>query len=267
MSNTSWRCSISKYLRGICLALLPLLLFSACDSDEGEALKRIQKSGQLRVAIDPSFPPFESVNAQGEIVGLDVDLARAIAQELGVEATFVATGYDALYDALIAGDADIIISALYPDPHQTHAFAFSSAYFNAGEVVVAPNALPIDHIPGDLAGQRISVVHGTAGHMEALQWEKSLAPAPTLLTTATGEEAIEMLINGQAEASVVSNITAQAAIGAHPGLQKVNHHISQEPYVIASRATDTALMEAIEDALDKMRKSGALEKLIQKWMR
>ena len=258
---------MSKYLRGICLALLPVLLFSACDSDEGEALRRIQKSGQLRVAIDPSFPPFESVNDQGEIVGLDVDLARAIAQDLGVEAVFVTTHYDALYDAVISGEADVIISALYPDPHQTHTFAFSSAYFNAGEVVVAPNALPINNIPGDLAGQRISVVHGTAGHMEALQWEKSLAPAPTLLTTATGEEAMEMLINGQVDVSVVSNITAQAAIGEHSELQKVNHHISQEPYVIAARATDTALTTAIENALDKMRKSGALEKLIQKWMR
>ena len=266
MSNISWRRSISKYLRGICFALLPLLLLSACDSDEGEALKRIRKSGQLRVAIDPSFPPFETVNGQGEIVGLDVDLARAIAQDLGVEVVFVTTSYDALYDAIISGDADIIISALYPDPNQMQTFAFSSAYFNAGEVIVAPNALPINNIPADLAGQRISVVHGTAGHMEALQWEKSLASAPTLLTTATGEEAMEMLINGQAEASVVSNITAQAAIGEHSELQKVNHHISQEPYVIATRAENTQLMEAIEDALDKMRENGALKQLIRRWM-
>ena len=249
------------------MTLLPLLLFSACGGGEDEALRRIQKSGQLRVAIDPSFPPFESVNDQGEIVGLDVDLARAIAQDLGVEAVFVTTGYDALYDAVISGEADVIISALYPDPHQTHAFAFSSAYFNAGEVVVAPSDMAVNNLPADMAGKRISVVNSTAGHMEALQWEKSLSPAPTIVAAATGEEAIDMLINGQVDASIVSNITAQIAIGAHLELQTVNHHISQEPYVIATRAENTKLMEAIEDALDKMRKSGALENLIQKWMR
>ena len=249
------------------MALLPLLLFSACGGDEGEALKRIQDSGQLRVAIDPSFPPFETINDQGEIVGLDVDLARAIAQELDVEVVFVTTSYDALYDAVIAGDADIIISALYPDPNQMQTFAFSSAYFNAGEVVIVPSNMGINNIPADLAGKRISVVNSTAGHMEALQWKKSLSPAPTILPVATGEEAINMLINGQADASVVSNITAQMAIGAHPELQTVNHHLSQEPYVIATRAENTKLMEAIENALDKMRQTGTLENIIQKWMR
>ncbi len=262
----AWRNSIVKYIR-LSLIFLLLLLFSACGGGEDDALRRIQKSGQLRVAIDPSFPPFETVNAQGEIVGLDVDLARAIAQELGVEAKFVTTGYDALYDAVISGDADIIISALYPDSHRMQTFAFSSAYFNAGEVIVVPNHVAVNNIPTDMAGKRVSVVNGTAGHMEALQWEKSLSPPPTILAVATGEEAIDMLINGQADAGVVSNITAQMAIGAHPELQKVNHHISQEPYVIATRVENTKLMDAIEDALDKMRQSGTLEKLIQKWMR
>lgn len=249
------------------MALLPLLLFSACGGDEGEALKRIRDSGQLRVAIDPNFPPFETINDQGEIVGLDVDLARAIAQELDVEVVFVTTSYDALYDAVISGDADIIISALYPDPNQMQTFAFSSAYFNAGEVVIVPSNIGVNNIPADLAGKRISVVNSTAGHMEALQWKKSLSPAPTILPVATGEEAINMLINGQADASVVSNITAQMAIGAHPELQKVNHHLSQEPYVIATHAENTKLMDAIENALDKMRQTGTLENIIQKWMR
>lgn len=262
----AWRDCVAKYVRGICLALLPLLLLSACDSDE-QALTRIQKSERLRVAIDPSFPPFETVNEHGEIVGLDVDLAHAIAQELGVEAVFVTTSYDALYDAIIAEDADVIISALYPDPHRMQTFTFSSAYFNAGDVVVAPDSLGVANIPIDLAGKRISVVHSTAGHMAAMQWEKSLTPSPTIVAAATGEEAVDMLIHGQADAGVVSNITAQMALGEHPELQRVNHHISQEPYVIATRAENTRLMTAIEDALEKMRQTGALEKLVQRWMR
>ena len=117
------------------LVLLAVVLLLACTSHT-DSLTRIRDAGILRVAIDPAFPPFEFVDGTGTLVGLDVDLGRQIAARLGVDAHFVTTGYDALYDALTVGRADVIISALYPDPSRMQNFAFTRSYFNAGEVLL-----------------------------------------------------------------------------------------------------------------------------------
>ena len=103
--------------------------------DDG-TLEHVQATGELRVGLDASFPPFESLDANGNIVGFDPDLARAIAGKLGAEPVFVNIGFDGLYDALLADRVDVIISGLPYDPRRTQDVIYSQPYFNAGQVLV-----------------------------------------------------------------------------------------------------------------------------------
>lgn len=245
---------------------LVLLLLCACTGPHGNALKRIQATGTLRVALDPSFPPFEFVDAAGQVAGLDADLARAIAARLGVEAHFVTTGYDALYDALTVGRADVIISALYPDPSRMQTFTFSPSYFNAGEVLVVREDSTIAGVT-DLAGKQVALVFGTEAHMVALQWEKTMPTPPVLLTGDAPETITSVLAAGIVDAVILDNVTAQIAVTNTPGLRVLPVPITDEPYTIAARQQDAKLIEAISGILEEMQANGELEALIRRWMR
>ena len=244
--------------------LFVLLSMSACKKASG-GLERVQAAGVLRVATDPSFPPFEFVGETGEIEGLDVDLARAVADHLGVQAHFVTTGYDALYDALTAGRADVIVSALYPDLARSQAFLFSPAYFNAGyRLVVSENAA----VSGleDLAGRRVACVFGTTGHMEIMRLTESLASPPTVLTVDEPITLTQLLHVGEADAVVTDHVSALVAAGEDPTLRILDPPVTDEPYVIAVRKEDASLSRAINTALDSLAEDGTLHELIRRWM-
>jgi arginine/lysine/histidine transporter system substrate-binding protein len=254
-----------KSLRLVALTLIVAAFLYACETRSSSALKRIRSQGTLRVAIDPTYPPFEFVNSSGIVVGFDVDLAQEIGKRLGVQTQFISTGYDALYDALTVGRADVIISALYPDPWQTSGFVFSPPYFNAGEVLVVPIDSPIDE-PTDLAGQHVSVVFGTEGHMEALRWERLLDPPPTVVPQESPDAVVAGLVSGAVEAGVVDNISAQMALSQTPTLRTLAPPVTDEIYVIAGRDEDAALIEEISKILQGMREDGTMEGLIAHWM-
>jgi len=230
-----------------------------------DSLTRVQSSGMLRIAVDPSFPPFEFVDGAGQIVGYDADLAGALAENLGVDAHFVTTGYDALYDALTVGRADVIISALYPDPGRTAGFAFSRPYFNAGEVILVGERSPIS-APEDLAGRPVACVFGTAGHMELLQLEKTLVPSPTVVAVNDPVTITTLLQTEAADAIVIDHVSAQIAIGSDPSASILTPSLTDEPYVIAVRREDTKLLEALETILIALESDGTLEKLVRTWM-
>lgn len=248
------------------LLCLGVLFTPACGKENQDPVARIKQAGVLRIVMDPSFPPFEFIDQTGTVAGLDVDLGREIARQLGVQAEFVVLGYDGLYDALTAGRADIILSALYPDLARSADFAFTPPYFNAGEMLVVPVGSPITTLD-NLAGQRVAVVFGTEGHMEALRWEQTFTPPPILLTPDAPDKALAMLATHEADAAVVDNVTAQTALAQGAALQVLDPAVTDEVYVVAGRQADVALIKAISTILVQMQADGTLAALITRWMK
>ncbi len=214
--------------------------------------------------MDPSYPPFEWVDEDGNLVGFDVDLAREIARRIGVDVHFVVTGYDALYDALIVDRADVIISALYPDPTRMAGFAFSQAYFDAGQVLLVAADAPIRSV-ADLSSKQLMVVFGTEAHMNALEWQQRMEPPPIVLTGDTAETIISAMAAGHADAVIVDNVAAQAALAQVPGV-RVIASITDEPYVVAATAKDREVIDAITRILHAMKQDNTLESLVDRWM-
>ncbi|MBN2004274.1 MAG: amino acid ABC transporter substrate-binding protein [Anaerolineae bacterium] len=252
-----------KYLHVLGVALV--LLMSAVACQPSDALDRIQEAGVLRVAMDPSLEPFEFVDGNGQPVGFDVDLAKQIGARIGVEIQFVTTSYDGLYDALTAQKADIIISALYPDPARMDGFAFSAPYFQAGDMLIVRESSAINGV-NDLAGKQVMVVYGTEAHLIAEQWSETLSPPATLLPGDAPETIIAVLASGYADAVLVDNISAQIHTAKVPGLRIVGSPVNDNPYVIAARAEDKALIDAIGKIIQEMHQDGTIEQLFQRWL-
>lgn len=253
--------------RFVIVALLLVSVLSACASvfHKPDGLERIQQAGMLRIAIDPSFAPFEVINGKGYIEGFDADLATLIADHLGVQAHFVTTSYDALYDALTAGRADVIISALYPDPNRSDGFDFSQPYFDAGNVLLIPADAQING-PDDLAGTTLACQFGTDAHMQALAWQNELDPALTPLPMDDAAGIGQALLDGTAQAGLLDRVSAYAITNSHSELILLPQAISEEPYVVTTREQDRDLIKAIDDILQNLDEQGQIDGLIERWM-
>ena len=241
-----------------------LILLAACNT-KSDALTRIQQAQVLRVAMDPSLEPFEFVDGSGHPTGFDVDLAKQIGARLNVDVQFVTTNYDGLYDALTVGRADIIISALYPDPSRSQTFAFSPPYFQAGEMLIVRDDSTIQGV-GDLAGREVMVIYGTEAHMIAQNWQQTIDPPPVLLPGDAAATVLGVLAAGYADAALVDNISAQAHLREIPGLRVIGSPVNDNPYVIAARVQDRDLIQAVADIIVEMRTDGTLDALLDRWL-
>jgi ABC-type amino acid transport substrate-binding protein len=231
--------------------------------DDG-ALERVQSSRVLRVGLDASFPPFETLDAAGEVSGLDADLARALAARLGAEPTFVNIGFDGLYDALLADKIDVVISGLPYDPRRTRDVIYSPPYFNAGQVLVARAGDTALDGSQALAGRTVAVEWGSQADMEARRLKQTIAGL-TILSRPTAQDALQALAAGQADAAIADGVSARQFMRSNAGQVRLVEALTDESYVIASRARSRRLAEAISQALLELRESGELDRLLARW--
>ncbi len=264
MSN--WQFSYSMTMRRepfwlLAFVLLPTVLLVACQGQES-TWERVQRSGVLRVGLDPTFPPFEFYDGQ-TLHGIDVDLARAIAAEKGLTAEFLHFGFDGLYDALGTEQVDVLISALTPDPARTRDFAYSAGYVDSGLVLVSPATTPFGHMEA-LSDRSVAVELGAAGHVEATTWQRQV-PGLTIATFTSSDEALRALADGQADAAIVDNITYRLVDPAGIGAEFVAAPLTSEPYAIVVRRDDADLLEELDDALADLRDNGRLDSILNSW--
>lgn len=251
-----------------CLWLLILVAALGGCRANSDTWEKIAREGVLRVGLDPTYPPFEVATAE-DLSGLDVDLANALAAELGLEAEFVYFGYDGLYDALATKQVDVLISALVITPSRLRDFAYSEPYFNAGEVLLLPADDADIAAMTDLASRTLAVELGAQGHVEAAQWAKRL-PGLTVEPYTTADDALSAVSSGQADAALVDGISGRLYLhnqtaGDHR-LRLVSPPVTVEPFAMVVRIEDETLLEKLNEALASLMATGRLDQIIQQWL-
>lgn len=229
--------------------------------DDG-TLAEIRRRGTLRVGLDASFPPFETIDEDNQIVGLDVDIARAIAADIGVELELVNIGFDGLYDALLARRADIIISGLPYDPRWTEDIAYSANYFNAGQVLVTRAGESKINTVEALSGRMVAVEWGSQADMEGRRLERDL-PNIDLLRRATANEALDSVLNGEADAAIVD---AVSGVRAFPRGLRIVTYLTDEWYAAAVHIESQQLLAVVNQSLAHLEESGELAKMQAYWL-
>ena len=251
----------------VAIALAAWFVLARLGGEEDETWARIQGEGRMRVGMDASWPPFEYVDeSTGQIVGLDVDLARAIGQRLGVEVELVNVGFDSLYDALYVGRFDAIVSALPYDPLLLGDVAYSISYFNAGQVLVARDDEREITEVNDLSGKKVGVEFASEGDVVGRRLQERIEGL-NLQTFMAPQDVLRDLKGGQVEAAIVDAVSAYQFIATEGGVQVVGHPLTDELYVIAVRLDSPLLLKIINQALVEMREDGTLERLQETWFR
>ena len=239
------------------LACLLLLVYVAARAgDPDDSWERVQARGTLRVGMDASFPPFEVTGANGAIEGLDVELSRQLAQELGLPLTIVNIAFDGLYDALAATEVDVLISALPYDEQRSRDVRYSPPYFVDGLAWLLP-ASQSSFDPADFRGT-VAVEMGS----EAAQLVRQRWPNLQVLEVMSESEVVSAVAAG-APAGLVTRTTACAA--TEQGLQ-VGPQVTEAPYVVAVNASSVSLADAVFAALDQVMRSSQWDEARKRWL-
>jgi polar amino acid transport system substrate-binding protein len=252
------------------LALLAWLLWPGQETPLAQFMRRdgtwqaMQERGSWRVGMDPSFPPFETLDASNLPAGYDVELAKALAAEWGLEIEIVAIGFDSLLDALQAGKIDAIVSAYPYDARLTRDVAFSQPYFDAGLQLAVPNGAPI-RSTADLAGQRVAVEWGSEGDMIGRQLLRDGLPIE-LVAFETPQEAVAAAVQGtEVAAALVDGVTLRQVQANGAPLVAAGPYLTSNPYVIVLPRRATELLENVNAGLQMLRQDGVLQRLEERW--
>ncbi|MGD2103842.1 MAG: ABC transporter substrate-binding protein [Anaerolineae bacterium] len=248
-------------------ATLLMFVFAACSSRADPTWERLLRMGTLRVGMDASFPPFESIGADGTPEGLDVDLAREIADRLDLRPQFVANlPYDGLYDALAAERVDVVVSALVVDPSRMEDYAYSISYFDAGPVLVSADEPRAVESIRDLAGHNLAVALGTEGDRQGREWARRLSGL-VVVQYGTPTEALDALQSGETDIALVDHVSALQAMDGASDLVIIGEPVIDVPYACAVRRDSVRLLQAINEALRAMEEDGTIEGLMSRWLR
>lgn len=223
---------------------------------------RLRASGILRLGTDPSVRPF-SFFGETRWEGFEADLARAVAEQLGLQLDPIPVGYDGFYDALIAGYVDASMSMLTPDPLRMADFVYSRPYFDAGIRVIA-NRRGLRTLDS-LRGLTVAVERGSEADRIARRLERRIAGMQRK-TYDTPAEVLAAMTAGEADAAFVPAPIAVAR-GCAPLDGEDDGCLSPNPvpYVFVARDSDQALIERINRALDKLEEEGTLRRLAAQW--
>ncbi|NSW51299.1 MAG: basic amino acid ABC transporter substrate-binding protein [Anaerolineae bacterium] len=220
-----------------------------------------QKSDVYTVGTDATFPPFEMMDDDKNLIGFDIELMEMIAEEAGIDIEFKNTSFDAMLAGMTTCQYDMAASAITITDERKETMAFSVPYINAGQAVVVAADSAITGVD-DLVGKTIGGQLGTTGLMEA----EAVVDA-TVKTYDSYELAFQDVANGQADAIIIDYPTALAYVALNEGkLKVVGEPFTDENYGIVICKSNTELQEKVNAALTTLIAEGKVAELEQKWL-
>ncbi|MFO7296415.1 MAG: basic amino acid ABC transporter substrate-binding protein [Clostridia bacterium] len=241
------------------LALVVVLSFMGC-STKIDTMKRIKETKKIIWGTNAAFPPFE-MRQGDEVIGIDAEIAKRIADKLGVELVVEDMEFDALLPALVSGKIDFIAAGYTVDPDRAEQVLFTDTYFTAVQVIIVMKDNQEIKGPEDLKGKKIGVQNATTGDLVASKIEGAEVKRYN-----NGMEAVMDLKNGNIDAVIIDNLPAQMLAQKNPEVKILEESPSEEEeYAIAVRKGDTELQKVINEVLAEMKNSGEIDELLKKY--
>ena len=241
-------------LTALALALVMVLgLLAGCGSSNADS--STDNSGgdtaKLVVATSPDFPPFESLEG-GEVVGIEVDILKLIAEKLDMELDIQQMDFDSVIPGVQAGKFDVGMSGITVTDKRKENVDFSSVYFMAAQAIVVSADSGITG-KADLEGKKVSVQTGTTAE------EYCMANGYEVLAFTANNDAASALTGGKVDAWVVDNEVA-LAMAPDLGLTVLDEAMTAEPYAFAFQK-GSELVAPFNEALDALLADGTVEKV------
>ena len=220
------------------------------------------EAGKLTMATNAAFPPYEMTTDTGAFEGIDVDTAQAIAEKLGLELQIDDMDFDAALLSVQQGKADIVMAGVTVTDERKAVMDFSDSYATGIQSIIVPEGSDIA-TPDDLAGKKIGTQRGTTGYLYC----SDDFGEDAVVAYDNGLTAVQALNNGQVDAVVIDNEPAKAYVESNPGLKILDTSYAEEDYAIGMNKSNTALLEAVNAALEELKADGTLQAIVDKYIK
>jgi len=234
---------------------------TSAEAAETEAAKEAA-GGKLVMATNAEFPPYEYHDGDA-IVGIDAEIAKAIADELGMELEIEDIAFDSIIPEIVSGKADMGLAGMTVTEDRMQSVDFSDTYAKASQKIIVTEDSEIAS-PDDLKGVIVGVQLGTTGDIYVSDLE---ADGTTVERYSKGFEAVQALSQGKIDAVVIDGEPAKTFVAETEGLKILDESFTDEEYAIAVKKGNTELLEKINGALKTLKDNGTLDEIVAKYIK
>jgi polar amino acid transport system substrate-binding protein len=248
-------------LLGMCLLLSAPPLVAAAD----DSLKKVQEKSEMVVGFCAQYPPFESKNEKTtELEGFDVDLGKAIAEQMGVKVKFVDAEWQGLLGGLKKGDFDALITCMSKSEARNENVNFTDAYYKLPDVIVVRKDESVIKDKDDLKGKTVGVQLGSGSEQLADQLKDQFKE---IKRYNYNPEAFTDLKFKRIDAVIVGYAYAVTQIKTDPSYKIVGKPLAEAEIVIVLPKGADALTAKVNDALAAVKADGTYQKIHDKWLK
>ena len=271
-----------KKIIALVMALCMLFCFAGCgaedttstpetettstpESNEGEAVVKTVKDGKLIMATNAYFQPYEFYDGD-KIVGIDAEIAAAIAEKLGLELVIEDMAFDSIITAVTEGKVDLGLAGMTITEERLKSVNFSISYAKGVQSIIVKEGSPItsvDDLYADGAAYKVGTQLGTTGYIYATDdFGEDLVTPYT-----TGNEAVAALIGGDVDCVIIDNEPAKSFVANNTGLKILETSYADEDYAACIAKNNEALLEAIDTAITELTADGTIQAIVDKYIK
>ncbi len=244
---------MTKKILALALAAVMAFALVACGAPAEET---------LTMGTNAAFPPYEFMDENNNVVGIDAEIAAAVAEKLGMKLEIKDMAFESLITAVSSGAVDIVLAGMTVTEERKESVNFSDSYATGVQVVIVTEDSAIASIE-DLAGKKIGVQTGTTGDIYCAgdYGEDAVARYDN------GALAVAALQNGQVDCVVIDNEPAKAFVEANEGLKLLDTEYITEDYAAAIAKDNTELLDKVNAALAELKADGKIDEIIGKYIK
>lgn len=221
--------------------------------------EKTAEGGTLIMGTNATFPPYEYYEGD-EIVGIDVEIAQAIGEKLGMEVTVEDMEFDALIPALASNKVDIVAAGMTVTPERQESVNFTDTYATAAQVIIVKQGSDIASSE-DLNGKILGVQMGTTGDSLASEIEGAQVERFNKYF-----EAIQSVLQGKIDAVIIDSAPAKAFAEKDENLVILDEALSSEDYAMAINKDNTELLDKVNAAIAELDEEGTLDEIVNKYI-
>ncbi len=232
----------------------------ASEAPEGDGTFTTIVEGKLTMSTNAQIPPYEMTTDDGGFEGIDVEIATAIAEKLGLELDILDMDFDSALLAVQQGKSDIVMAGVTVNEDRQLVMDFTDSYATGVQVIIVKEGsdVTIDNMGEGLIGTQ----RGTTGNIYCTDDYGE----EHVMAYDDGFTAVQALMNGQVDCVVIDNAPAQEFVKNNAGLTILDTEYANEDYAIGLNKGNTALLDAINTALNELISDGTVQTIIDKYI-
>ena len=241
--------------------------------DYGDFADALIEPGKLIMVTNASFPPYEMTDDDNNVIGIDPDIAQVIADKLGLELVIDNIDFDAALLAVQEGRADVMLAGMSYSEERDLVMDFSDTYATGYQVIIVredddriaggnDDLMLVDADGNVVEDVQIGVQRGTTGELYC----QDAYGVDKVTSLDNGSVAVQALLNGQVDCVVIDIGPAEEYVEANPGLKIVEGAYTIEDYCVGVGEGNTALLEAVNKALNEMIDDGTVQEIMDQYI-